>query len=313
MTRPRQPGFFIVGGPKCGTTALYTYLARHPQLYVPPAWLRPPGKSEPCHFATDLLSPADPWCSRDRYLSFFRDASDDQLCGDASVYHLVSELAAGNIHAFGPDAKIIMMIRNPVDVIPSLHAQMVYTGDEPLKDLGRALAAEAGRARGEGVPEEIRFPMLLQYRTVARFSPQIARYQACFPASNILIILFDDFLSRPGDVYRRTLTFLGVDPGRGATAFEVINPRTTVRSTTFQQLAKRPAPFVRRLARVLLPLSMRMRGRRWLYHLNRRFNTVPQSPEAVPAPILAGLQEDMTDEIQALGNLLDRDLSPWLT
>jgi len=300
-----------VGAPKCGTTSLYTYLGQHPRIYVPAALLKSQGKSEPCHFATDLLPENDPWRSDQYYLGFFREAGADQISGDASVWHLLSETAAANIRDFNPDAKIIIMIRNPVDLVESLHSQMVYNGVEPLADLRTALDAEASRRDGENVPGGLRFAELLHYRHIVRLSSQVMRYQACFPEDQVHIIVFDDFVRNTPREHTKVLRFLDVDPGACNVDFKVVNPRKEVRSRAVRRLAKRPPMPLRAIGRFLLPRRMRSAVRRRMIAADERFNTAYRSTKPVDTSLKDELRIEFEPEIRRLGEIVGRDLSDW--
>src|SRR5437667_5641216 len=104
----RLPNFFIVGAPRCGTTALYTYLRQHPDIFLPET-------KEPHYFNRDMNSGG---AIRDHkeYLSLFAGAQGRARVGEASVYYLSSAYAAREISKVCPGAKIIVMLRNPVDV-----------------------------------------------------------------------------------------------------------------------------------------------------------------------------------------------------
>ncbi|NLF38083.1 sulfotransferase, partial [bacterium] len=104
----RLPDFFIVGAPKSGTTALHAYLGRHPSIFVP-------ARKEPHFFGSDIVSPAFVR-DRDAYLSLFAGATTEARVGEASIWYLYSKRAAREIKEFNPDARIIIMLRNPVDM-----------------------------------------------------------------------------------------------------------------------------------------------------------------------------------------------------
>jgi hypothetical protein len=120
----RKPDFFIVGAPRSGTSSMMNYLEEHPDIFM----ARPPG-DEPHFFGTDLSAP---WSIADErsYLSLFDDAKDEIRAGEKSVSYLYSKRAAVEIKEFQPSAKIIIMLRNPVDVIYSIHGLRFYLGHE---------------------------------------------------------------------------------------------------------------------------------------------------------------------------------------
>jgi hypothetical protein len=141
----RIPDFFIVGAPKCGTTAMYRWLAAHPEVFVP--------VKEIHYFGSDLAHRRPP-VSEERYRALFADAvAAHRAVGDVAVWYLMSESAVEEIHAFNPDARIIVMLRRPDDMLYSLHSQLLYSGEEDLLDFGAALDAESERAQGRSIPE----------------------------------------------------------------------------------------------------------------------------------------------------------------
>src|SRR5258706_10449866 len=108
-----NPDFFIVGAPKCGTTAMNDYLGQHPDIYMAPKELH--------YFGADLKIKDK--ISESAYLQYFKNAGNKKILGEASVWYLFSGTAAKEIKNFSPDAKILIMLRNPVEVVYSLHSQ----------------------------------------------------------------------------------------------------------------------------------------------------------------------------------------------
>ena len=126
----KKPDFFIVGAPKCGTTALAEYLRQHPDVFFS-------DPKEPCYFCNDF--PRKRYVeSESDYTALFRKAKSGSILGEGSVWYLYSECAIENIYQFNPNAKIIAMIRNPVDLVYSLHSQLVYSGEETISDFEEA-------------------------------------------------------------------------------------------------------------------------------------------------------------------------------
>src|SRR5665647_751711 len=112
----KRPDFFIVGAPKCGTTAMNNYLAQHPDVFM--------AQKEIHYFGSDLKMRVK--VSESEYLNYFQNAEEKKLIGEASVWYLFSEKAAAEIKAFSPQAKIIIMLRDPIDVLHSLHSQHLF-------------------------------------------------------------------------------------------------------------------------------------------------------------------------------------------
>jgi len=127
-----KPNFFIVGAAKCGTTGMKYYLHQHPDIFMA-------APTEINHFIRDFdIGPSqdEAW-----YLRHFEAAGDARVIGEKSVWHLFSKTAATDIKAFNPDARILIMLRNPVEMIHALHSQFLYGRNEDIKNFAHALAA----------------------------------------------------------------------------------------------------------------------------------------------------------------------------
>jgi len=110
-----------------------------------------PFHKEPLYFGDDLTRRYGRM-SEEQYLALFREARTSQRVGEASSWYLYSTSAAREIAAFAPEARIIVMIRNPVDVMYAEHSQLIFNVEEDITDFGAALAAEPERRRGERMP-----------------------------------------------------------------------------------------------------------------------------------------------------------------
>ncbi|MCB9741378.1 MAG: sulfotransferase [Alphaproteobacteria bacterium] len=200
----RWPDWYLVGAPRCGTTSLFTTLSHHPQLYTP-------AHKEPHFFGRDLS--VQPHTVRDEalYLSLFEGARAEQRVGEGSVWYLHSQRAAQEIAARRPDARILILLRDPVEMVRSLHALFLRTGNEDLPDLGDALDAMPARREGRALPEACYFPEGLQYTAVARWAEGIRRYRELFGEDQVLLLRLDELKEAPAQTCRRVHRFLGVD------------------------------------------------------------------------------------------------------
>jgi hypothetical protein len=301
-TEGRGPDFFVVGAPKCGTTALDHYLAAHPNVFMAP-------QKESHHFATDLTRPDDKYRSREVYLQLFKGAGGAQRVGESSVMYLYSEVAARQIHAYRPDAQIIVMLRDPVTMIPSLHSENIFNGHETELDLERALAAEPQRRAAIGQRTKHRIPQRILYREVADYAPQLARYFDTFGREHVHVILYENFAADPAETYRRVLDFLGLDSAFQPD-FRVVNANKAPRSRVLTSLLNRPPPWLRRAWRALgLPLEVQRALIRRTLDLNVREE--PRRP--LDAELAKRLRRELAPSVEKLGVLLGQDLSSWPT
>ncbi|MGD9695979.1 MAG: sulfotransferase domain-containing protein [Thermoleophilia bacterium] len=297
------PNFFIVGAPKCGTTALSEYLRDHPRVFMSQP-------KEPHFFCSDFDYYYAPGRrGEDHYLALFDGADERHLAvGEASVWYLFSEDAARNIAAFDPAARIVVMVRNPVDLVPSLHSQLLYTLDEDEPDLARAWELQRARARGEHVPATARVPWFLQYGDAARLGAQLRRVYASFPREQVKVIVFDDLRADTGGVYRQTLAFLGV-PDDGRTDFPRVNENKVHQSGAVARFTQRPPGVLVAAARgVKRATGIRRLG--VMTRLRRRNRQVVQRDGLSPE-LRRALADHFRDDVAELGELIGRDLSAW--
>ncbi|MCA9915362.1 MAG: sulfotransferase domain-containing protein [Anaerolineae bacterium] len=302
MTQVR-PNFFIIGAPKCGTTAMYQYLNVHPEIYMPT------DAKEPHYFAPEYQMPKmQVYRDEAAYLNLFADATTETHIGEASICYLRADAAAQRIQVFAPDAKLIIMLRNPVEMVYSLYYQGLYAGTETLTTFEAALAAEEPRRNGQQIPPRT-VPALLQYRSFGYYAAQIQHYLEYFSREQMHIILFDDFKRDTAGAYRDTLRFLGVDETFQPN-FEKVNANKIPRMSAINRLTNQPPTWyatTRNILRRTIPQSVRDQFNATLHSINtREVNRPPMQPQTKRQ-----LQDDFREDIDALGDLLGRDLSHW--
>ena len=292
------PSFLIVGAPKCGTTAMTRYLEAHPEVFVA-------ARKDLHYFGTDLNFTRRQRLTPDDYAAHFADAQGARAAGEASVWYLYSQRAAAEIAAHNPEMRIIIMLRQPVDMMHALYTQLRLNGlgDEDLTTFQAALDAEPDRRAGRRIPAKTPLPEALLYRQVAAFAEQVRRYQDAFPAEQILVVLQDDLKADTPATYRRTLEFLGVDPSFQP-SLERVNANKVVRSEGLRKLiAATPSA-----AKDLIPTGLRRGVRKGMAKLNSRH--APRPP--LDPDLRAVLLEELRPEIERLADVIDRDLSDWV-
>lgn len=299
MTSARRPDFFIVGAPKSGTTAMYEYLRRHPELFLPE-------RKELRYFGSDLEVRDRAALSEDEYLAHFAEA-DHQRIGTAYVWYLYSRSAAAEIARFAPDAQIVAMVRNPVDMLHALHGEHLSNGNEDIRDFTAALDAEPDRRRGARIPAHAHLPQGLWYSDVPRYTEQLERYVRHFGRDRLHVIVYDDFAADTGGTFRGLLRFLGVDDQVRPERFEIVNASKRTRSERIRHLLARPPDLPRRVISRTVPA----RVRRALYDRAKRLNVTEAPRPPMPAETRDRLHRLFAEETERLSRFLDRDLAPW--
>lgn len=302
-----KPNFFIVGAPKCGTSAMAQYLAEHPSVYfsVP---------KEPAYWCQDQFPRAvhEPkFDSLEDYLDLFSEADSvkHSIIAEGSTRYLYSRTAAKRILEFNPEAKFLVMLRNPVEMIHAYHMQLRYSLLEDIEDFRQAWRAQDRRREGMLIPNNCRAPELLQYGEVGRFSAQVARLYDLMPKSKIKIILLDDLVADVKGIYCDVLRFLNL-PYDGRTDFPVVNPAHAHRYNLLAQLVLSP-PSV--LEEPMLRLRQHLLNRSYppVNLLKRWLNQRRPRPK-MQESLVSELEAHFSDDVRALSEMLGRDLRSWI-
>ncbi|MGQ0608871.1 MAG: sulfotransferase family protein [Chloroflexota bacterium] len=296
----RRPDFYIVGAPKSGTTAMYAYLREHPDLFLPE-------RKELRYFGGDLDIRDRHRLSEDDYRAYFAEARPEQLVGTAYVWYLYSAIAAREIADFTPDARIIAMIRNPIEMLHALHGEHLSNGNEEISDFTAALDAEPERRAGRRIPPHAHLVQGLWYSTVPRYTEQLQRYANVFGRERLHVIVFDDLAAHTEVVHRGVLRFLGVRDDVRPSAFQVVNASKRTRSERLRHFLARPPDIPRRVIRRVVPASLR----RALYERAKRMNVAPAPRSPMPPETRERLRLQFVDEVERLSSFLDRDLTHW--
>jgi len=305
------PNFIIIGAAKCGTTSLYHYLKQHPQIYLSPV-------KEPRFFAfhgeametsqydrlsrADLRSIlADSITNLEDYLALFNGVKDEKAIGEASPLYLYIPPAAARIHRFIPHAKLLAVLRNPIDRTYSQFLMHWRNGRAPAKDFLRAIALEK-------IHDESRPWALPRYIRGSFYDTQLQHFLKFFPASQLRIFLYED-LQNPLPMLREIFRFLEVDENfqpdistrYNTAAAGMQNPlwRAVVNAT--------PVSIRHRLKHVLPPPVFR-------WYLAHRLGNYKGNIKATSCPPEARekLRPIFRDHILRLQDLIRRDLSAWL-
>ncbi len=306
-----KPNFFILGGPKCGTTSLFEYVSTHPRIFMC-------AQKELNYFSDDVLVEPNHLPEK-YYLQMFKAATPDHLVvGEASIFYLYSPLAVKRLLEFNPQSRMIAMVRNPVDMAYSYHSQMLWNTIEDVEDFPEAWRLQAERRAHRHLPKKYRHddPQLgfLQYADICSLGTQVERLLKTAPHEQVKIILFENFIGDTQRVYEEVLSFLGV-PSDGKTSFPRINENKTFKNSGVRILKSR-VTYLPHSIRSAADTVKRITGVRdfgILRTINRVVNsqyTLVKRPELDHA-FRHELREYFRPQIELLEKILDRDLSHW--
>ena len=308
MLAPRRcADFFLIGAPRCGTTALSRYLAQHPAI----CFSRP---KEPHYFSRLEAGWTPAQLERDYLQRYFGHLNaSHRLLGEGSVSYLYASDALAEIMRLNPAAKMLVMLRNPLEMLPSYHLRMHYIMAEDVEDFPTAWLLQEERAQGRKVPATCPDARLLRYRDVASFGAQLERLFAIADREQCLILLFDDLLADPLGVYRQALRFLGVEYD-GLSEFSPRESSRSFRHRFLQRLLWSPPKSVRGVVEsaMLRAKQLKRPGRKSLLKRLARWNSIPARPAPLSRSFRATLRNEMSGDIRLLGELIGRDLDGWL-
>jgi hypothetical protein len=295
------PNFFLVGAARSGTSSLDRYLSQHPQIYITP------GK-ETHFFANDLFpprftGPGDDRLNRllirdeDQYAQLFAGVTGAKAVGESSVFYLCFPSTAERIAQTVPDAKIIMILREPVERAYSAYTFLV--GRETL-------GFEEGLSR-EQERKLKGFEPMWWYKELGLYYGQVKHYLEVFGTGRVKVLLYDELFANPGQTLRDVFTFLQVKEDvviDTSVRYNVAGvPKSRRLYTLLDHFIYNPSP-PEKLVKSLVPLPLR---RAWASKAIGMFTRpVPVDPQ-----IHAQLKGYFAEDVRKLEGLLQRDLLCW--
>lgn len=293
--RKTLPNFFILGAPKCGTTALAKWLREHRMVYMP-------SLKEPHFFNTDMDYRIIK--SQDAYLRLFEGAKAEHLAiGEASVFYLYSQLAVRNIESAIASPKYVVMFRNPVDMALSFHEQLYVSGNEHIEDFGVAWGLQEQRSRRMALGRTCRDHRVLLYKDVCALGKQMSSLVRTVDKSRVHVIILDDLRENARCEYQKALEFLEI-PDDGRTELSPENTAKKVRSRSMHKMIWAAVHVRRRLP--IPPIGIGLLSKLSLANQKKRLRP-PLKEE-----LRAELSRTFRDDILLLGDIVNRDLSHWV-
>lgn len=294
----RVPNLFIVGAPKCGTTALSSYLARHPRIFMSDSR----GVKEPHYFATDIWDGRHHVRDWDAYLALFSDVPMDvPYVGEASVNYLYSKVAATNILEVSPEARFIVMVRNPIEIATGLHNEHIKRFSEPVVNFEKAWRLQHRRLEDPEKWSAYVDPRILQYGDRAKVGEQLERFLDIVPISQVRVIIYEDFAADTQLVFENLLSFLGLQEIK-LPEIGIVNPSVSYKYPILQAWMAR----IRRF-RIKHGLPGGVGIQRLVDRINRRYGR-----SVISRKMKEELHEFFREDVERLSKLLDRDFSHWL-
>ncbi|MET0984273.1 MAG: sulfotransferase [Steroidobacteraceae bacterium] len=297
------PSFYIVGAPRCGTTTLSRALGGHPDVSF--SW------PKETHFLLQDRSTLPRAKAQRLYLQSFHPAlaHGTRAIGDGSVTYLYRPDAIRRAVELDHRARFIVAVRNPLDMLRSYHARMLFLLEEEEPEFARAWALQDERAAGRHLPARCRDPKLLQYREAAALGKHVEQLLQLVGRDRCEVVVFDDLCAQSAEVYQRLLAFLGLrDDGRRQ--FTAKRQNSGFKHRWLQQLTMNPPPWAFGLLHMSNTTTIQ-RLKKWRKRL-KRLNTVPMERREFSPDVQAMLRDYFRNDVEKLSGLLDRDLTHWL-
>lgn len=311
---------FIVGAPRCGTTTLASFLQQHPDVCFSAV-------KEPHFFSHDEVAalPEEelrPTVEEEYWQRFFGHCEGDpELFAEGSVTYLYVPERMAPILKLWPKAKFVIALRDPLSMLPSLHARLLVTGDETIRDFPKAWSKIDERARGLSVPKQAIDPRWLRYDWAGHLGENVERFLATVGRDRCHIVLFDDLCRDPAGTYRELCGFLEIEPWE-RTNFAPQRINKTIRIGWLQRLLKRPPKAIRT---ALAGEKFHKREKKvgstgnaalsTIFRVRKRlleWNKVPGKRQPIDPQVRAEIIERLRDDVILLSKVIDRDLSHWL-
>jgi hypothetical protein len=269
----RLPDFVIIGAMKCGTTALARHVAEHPDVFV--------AREKEVHYFDMQFEKGDDW-----YASRFAAAGDAKAVGEATPAYMYDPAAFARLADRLPSAKLVAILRNPIDRAYSQYWHNILRGEESLP-FSEALAAEPERLAKQGLATGRRWA----YADRGRYAVQLERVLKRYPRESVLVLRYEDLRRNPQATCSALFRHIGVR--------EDFVPPSIGSSIHYGRRAWFPA-LSRLTARWPWPLPSAVQ---WL---NAR-----RGYPAMDAATRVMLVEKFRPENAALSKLLGQDFSSW--
>jgi hypothetical protein len=280
--------FFIVGAPKAGTTSMHTSLAMHPDIFMPE--MKEPNFFSCAELMSDNLYYQEKIISSlEEYTQLFAGAGV-RLKGEASVSYLFYPSTASNICRYNPEARIIIILREPIERAIS-HYQM----DKRLGFVRAPLEAIFADG-GNNAPSYFQ-----QYFLLGKYAEQVQRYLQVFPAAQVKIFLFEEVKNNFRKLMEDTLLFLGINHRTSFPVSENQNASFDFQLPVLAGLYRQA--WIRKSIKKLVSDQL-------AFALMKKFTR--KSAVAVSDNLRVQLKDYYREDILALSKLINKNLNHWL-
>ena len=294
-----KPNFFIAGAAKSGTSTLWKLLKKHPDVFMPPDEL----DKEPAYF-----SPLKCRRTTEQYINLFQNAREfHKRVGEASTAYLTDPASAGNIKAFDPESKIIIILRNPADRAYSAYNWMVMEGYEYAWNFKQALKLEEKRTNRD-IPNfwEPEYYWNYMYCGTGMYYEPIKRYIDLFH-DNVLVVKFDDFVGSLQSEYDKICSFLNIETNSASLSAQ--NVSKSVYSPLIQFALRKISTKLNIYRIKNFNYKIQSKNKR---DLLLQFGIRNQKPKRLNPDLKYRLLQKYKENLQMLSDLTGTDFAAWV-
>jgi len=288
-----KPDFFIVGTPKAGTTSLYYYLEEHPDIYMSPI-------KETNYFSYSEIKEQGLYYNEEHIVSVedyeaqFAGATHEKAKGEASVSYLFYPSVPSKIKAYNPQARIIMVLRNPVD-----RGFSHYLMDNRLGFVKASLEDIVNKKVKDRLTGDLFYQ---QYISLGCYYEQVKRYLDIFGADQVKVLFYEEITNDINAVIKEIYQFLGVDENYTAATDQKYNVFLAPQNTLIKRLYT--LKFFRTMVKKIF-------GPNFQEKIKNTFFAKEKKPELDPL-LKAKMQELFKEDILKTSRLINKNLSHWL-
>jgi len=283
--------FFIVGAPKAGTTSLYHYLNEHPQVEMS-------SQKEPDYFSDEAIHQQGMYYGKNRvntldnYESLFVQ-KESVVYGDGSVSYLFYDNVAEDIKKYNPNAKIIIMLRNPIERAFSHYLMDYRLG--LISDSFENILAKKSKHKNAHL-------FYQQYIEVSKYAKQIQRYLDFFEKDNILVIDYEDFKKNVSKTVDQVYSFLNISAEFAADINTKHNTFTMPKNKVIRFIYS--FVFLRKILTFLFPIYLVKNIRVLLFKADKKPELLKETRSQ--------LRIIFNDDIKKLEEVLGKNYSKWI-
>lgn len=320
------PNFFVIGAPRSGTTSVYEYLDAHPDVHMSttkepdffahPAWdeVHPAGgASTGTSLRDDAMRSDDLAAELPVYESLFSGASDESRVGEASAIYLGHPTAAWHLREYFPDAKFVVILRDPAERAYShlVHAKRIYAeqgAELPEGGEGRTLDEEFRRAvqvaATEGMPEiTVSEPEI--WVRAGFYHAHLTRWFELFDRDQFALFMFEELRTDAADVMKTVYGHLGIDSSFTLPTTEAFNASVVPKNQKLFQAFTTANPVMKR-AKAMAPPKARA------FAVRTRNKYLGSGKPEVEDELSTTLRSIYRDDTLRLQELIGRDLTSWI-